>query len=294
MLLMAGLMLAAGCIDEKGEYTLNPNGSGKITYEITMAPMSPGFEGQQSDPNEQIAQHVRQILQQSEGVDVWSDVSFKMTDNGKMYFKGTAYFPDVNKLQIYNSGSAFPMKTNENGEIIIQLETEETDPGAKEDAAPAPAKLSEEELNQKVQQTKAEYAQTRMIMSSFLPTLKVESTLHLPGKIKEVSNFEKIDDRTVRFVLSGEKLLKTLDEAMADDELLKEQLREGKDPGEFSEEDLEINEKLFGQKAPVRIVVIPDKKHRFDYDTEVAAAKKNYQPMLEKLKLAKPSAEKAE
>ena len=70
----------------------------------------------------QLKENIRGILTESSGIDAWKDVSNKLTNDGKTYFKGTAYFPDISKLDIHSGLSGFIMKRNERGEIVIELE----------------------------------------------------------------------------------------------------------------------------------------------------------------------------
>ena len=110
ILLIVTCLAIAGCVEEKSEFTINPDGSGKVVYEAAVQPMDFGMMGEKPDPQAMLKQTVQQILTQSSGVDAWKDVTSKLTDDGKMYFKGTAYFPDISKLKIHNSMSGFPMK----------------------------------------------------------------------------------------------------------------------------------------------------------------------------------------
>ncbi len=125
ILLIIGFATIVGCIETKDEFTVNPDGSGKVIHELTFPAMNleAGFQtmgggapgemgggkppsemagGKPSDPNAQLKNSVREILSKSSGVDAWKDVSYKITDDGRMYFKGTAYFPDINSLSIHS------------------------------------------------------------------------------------------------------------------------------------------------------------------------------------------------
>jgi hypothetical protein len=245
-----------------------------------------------SDPQAELKKSVREILSKSAGVDAWKDVSYKVTDDGRMYFKGTAYFPDINGLSIRSPNISSDMMRlsftrNGLGEITIEIKGQEQ-PGAAnapQTALPAPA-VPEEKLGELIQQAKVQYQQSRAMIQGVFSGLKVETILHLPGQIKEVSNFERIDDSTVRLAFDGAKTLRIVDRIMQDDDWLREQIRTGKDPmSSGPESDLMLNEMLFGQRAPIRVVVAGTAKPLFDYSTEAAAAKTNYTSMLGELGL---------
>ena len=94
------LCLLAGCIQVKEEYTLNPDGTGKVIYETT-APLGNPFGGKKDEkPEDQARGQVDKILTESSGVSVWKDVTYKINDDGKLHFKGTAYFKKFLRLQL--------------------------------------------------------------------------------------------------------------------------------------------------------------------------------------------------
>jgi len=289
---------AAGCVETKDEFTVNPDGSGKIVHELTFASMDlgPGFEmgsegasfditgGEPSDPQAQLKKSVKEILSQSSGVDTWKDVSYKMTDDGRTYFKGTAYFPDISNLSLHNAGFSSDMKLNFtrdiSGEITIEFKSEEQ-PEEGEAVKMPVSEISEAELDKKVKKAKLDYNQTKPMMQGILSGLKSETILHLPADIKEISNFEKVNARTVRIAFEGSKMIEVMDKMMQDEAWLKEQIRAGKDPLQDGPEgDLAMNEMFFGEKAPVRVVLAQGAQQLFDYDAEVTAARANYENML--------------
>ena len=299
----------SGCIDETSEYSLNSDGSGKVVYEVTINSSevsdqlkesiekeireSFGGNGELKTSSEvgidsgqrELKETAEEILTKSSGVDVWKDVSYKLTEDKGMYFKGTAYFSDINKLEINNSSFTPKFSKNRAGEIVIELISDDGDCEENGDDNTEVKKLSKAELDKRVKEAISEYNESRIMMQGFLSSLKGEVVLHLPGEIKEISNFEKLDDRSVRMVFEGARILEIMDEIMADDEVLRKQIREGKDPTDYSSDDFEMNEKLFGQKGPIQVVLKADAKHDFDYDSEVKVAKQNYKKMMSELGL---------
>src|SRR5258706_3042028 len=87
-------LLLAGCLDLDNEFMLNPDGSGKVKIKCISAPVSFNLTDKKP-PEEVLKTNVRQTLEQSEGVDAWSDVVAAIRDDGKMSFSGTAYFKDI-------------------------------------------------------------------------------------------------------------------------------------------------------------------------------------------------------
>ena len=115
ILLVVGVAAIAGCVEEKKEYTINPDGSGKVNCDIVFAPFNLNFGGEEAAPESQIKTEIEKILKESKGVDAWQNVSFELTDEGKIHFVGTAYFADINKLDIEAGGF-----TN-NQDMILEL-----------------------------------------------------------------------------------------------------------------------------------------------------------------------------
>ena len=296
ILLIVACSTITGCIEEKSEFTLNPDGSGKVVYETTIQPI--GYRRREGAINSQVElyRRIEGILTDSAGIDAWKDVSYKFAMEGNIYFKGTAYFPDISKLDIYNnlSGSHMIRHTanNKNSEIVINIESRKLDSSEEKESEEATVELSEAELNKQIKKAKLEYNQSNAFEAEILSPLKLKYILHLPGTIKEVSNFQKIDNRTVRLELSGDKINNVKDEIMNDEDMLRKQIREGKDTTDYIGDDLVINEKFFGQKAPIQVVVASGHKHLFDYDSEVSFARKNYKKMISQLGLEAVIAER--
>jgi hypothetical protein len=308
--LVVGLTAIAGCIETKDEFTINPDGSGKVIHELTFVPTSftqgfgitggqspspadsnqpPSLEtaGGGADTQTQLKNSVKDILTKSSGVDTWADVSYKMTADGKMYFKGTAYFPDANNLNLYNAGFISYKKLNftrsQQGEIIILLKSQEQPAQTR----PSPRDITPEKLEEQVKQVRMQYQQAKPMLQTSLSTLKNEIIFHLPGQIKEVSNVENVNDRTARIAIDGTKLIAVIDRLIQDETWLRQQIMTGKDPlASGPESDLMLNEMLFGTRAPIGLVVTPDTQPLFDYNAEVSVARANFESILKELEPA--------
>ncbi len=289
VLLVISVISISGCLKEKDEFTLNPDGSGKVFHEVTFKPMSINIMGNNTtDPDKQVKQNIKKILEKSKGVDTWENVSYELTSKGEIYFKGTAFFPDINNLNLDSGGSTnkcyYHFTKKQRGEISLELKGENKVLKNK-DANKSSVNLSDAELGDRINKAKLEYNQSKPMMQKMLSKMKIEKTFHLPGKITKTSNFKRLDYKTIEIAIIGSKMIEMMDDVMADEILLKEQIRAGKDPIDGLKE-IEMNEKLFGHKGPVQ-VVFKDAVPLFDYKTEMAIAKKNYEIMLKKLKLDK-------
>ncbi len=280
----------SGCFETKEEYTLNPDGSGKVVYSAAFPPMSFKLGDEEPDPESQMKDAVKDILEKSSGIDVWKDVSYKLADDGKISFKGTAYFKDVSKFDVHNQGM---MKVvffkDEKGNLVLELKGKEKDKKGVKTGKKKLAKLSEEEITKKFKEEKAKYQQMKPMMSAFMSTMKQEMRFHLPGKPSNVTNFKVEEGGTLLLTFEGEKLFGVMDEMFEDPAWMRKQILAGADFTEGGPKmDLMMNEKLFGEKAPVRATVTGAVKPLFNYKAEVTAAKKDSPKLFKELGAAAP------
>ena len=83
------LAFFTGCFEVKEEIILNPDGSGKAMVEvitINSDALMGGFTGKK--PSESSA--ALSMIEKSKGVDVWKDVTYGKTQDGRAFVKGTA------------------------------------------------------------------------------------------------------------------------------------------------------------------------------------------------------------
>jgi len=287
ILFLLAVACVTGCLEEKSEYTINPDFSGKATFEFTFTPSHIAQSAPPDAPEQIIKPEIERMLKESKGIDTWKDISFGLTDEGQAHFIGTAYFPDINKLslrrpQVNEIGRAQFTK-DESGRIIVELSL--LADSKKSSPTETTTKLSEAELRQQVKLAKLHYNQIKPVLQVAIGRLKQDSLLHLPAKIKKVSHIKKVDDKTVRYQMQGSEVIETMDTLMADDERLKRLIREGKTS--FDDAGLSLfNEVIFGGDEPIQVVTEADTRNLFDYNAEVAAARSKYDQMLEELKLS--------
>ncbi len=301
--LLAGLvLLAVGCVESTWTYTLNPDGSGKVELDALMQSalgMSDVFEGKsnpfEDDPDELAKKVAGKILAKSKGVAAWKDVSTGIADDGRVSFKGTAYFPDLAEVEI--SGDPFPtsllkpkLTREDDARLVLGLQVgdiKEELTGEPEAEGPTePEKEpTEEEVTLGVKKGKIAYQTIKPIATAFLSTMRTEIVVRLPGEAEEVSNFKRDEDGALRLVFDGPRLLGVLDE-LAETDASKWyefaiKLKEEKRPDK--EMLWHLNELVFGEKGAVRAVVAGEVKPLFDYEAEVAEARSDHDGLLEEL-----------
>ncbi|HLY73519.1 MAG TPA: hypothetical protein VKU80_05310 [Planctomycetota bacterium] len=281
--LAAILALAlAGCLDQDNEFTLNPDGSGKVRIKCVAAPVSFNL-GKEKSPEELLKQNVRETLENSAGVDAWSDVVAGLRDDGKMSFTGTAYFKDIEqlKLKVMGVSSSGPelVVTRGKGTLTVQCIGEKKEPKPAE----PPGNMTEDQIKARMKEERAKYQQGKLMMESFLKDVKFHTRVNLPGALGEVHNFKKVGVNSVEIAFEGAKLLKVLETLVMDDAFLRKSILEGRDLTTSGPDDeTVIVEKLFGEKAPISASTQGPLKPVFNYEVEAAPARKNLPEILKK------------
>lgn len=255
--------LAISCIESSKHYILNPDGSGKVMVEIKTA----SFQGQGA---QSIKDHLKDMLQGSSGVDVWTDVSAQSLEDGRVHFKGTAYFKNIADVKIKNADD-FAVKLedvdNQTKRLVLSNKEEKK------------TKMESRHEEMTLQEQRSKYAQMKPMLAAFLATMKTDIIVDVPGTVKQTTNFRR-DKNRVTLNFQGDKMMAALDELMADDVWLAEQVKQGKDIQASSPSGDALNEKLFGEKGPVLATFTVSSKNAFDYVKEVEKAKSVYESML--------------
>jgi hypothetical protein len=284
---LAAAAMAAGCLEVRQDFTLNPDGAGKVVMDIISSDVSgaPPRPGGDRSPEGLARATVREMISQSRGVDAWADVSYDFTDDGRTHIRATAYFKELSGVRIMGPG--YPLATSfakdAAGGLVLTVGT-----GESPRAGPAePPKLTDAQIAEAIKAQREKHATQRLDMAKYLAKSKFDLTYRLPGKVSELTNFRKEPDGSLHLVIEGAKLLQALDQLVADDASMREVVRAGRDinrdgPGANPEA---LNEKLFGARAPIRARVTGETKPLFDYEAGVKAARENYLKMRERLGL---------
>jgi len=266
MVLACGLLLSS-CYETKQEFTINPDGSGKVKHECSFQNVN--LTGDSDAPEDALQAAISKLITDSKGIEAWRDVSFKRLSDGRLWFQGTAYFKKLADLEIPNQSMLeFAWKNQGGGKAQLDLSLQKS-----KDQAPAakPAELSPAEKSEKLKADRASFQQSKPMMASILGTMKQSVTFHLPGKIDSSTNFKKTPAGSLDLVFEGSKMLAAMDKLVNDDAWI---AKHGFDAKGAPDLDNEMSALLFGEKAPVRATVSAATKPLFDYAAEVTAAKR--------------------
>jgi len=278
-----GLTLA-GCFDLDQEFTLNPDGSGKVVLRSIFPPVSFDLTDKTPAPEKAMMKAVREELEKSEGVDAWKDVSAVLRDDGKVEMRATAYFRDFSQLKLHNQGqsgspTSLSLLKNEAGDWVLSAS-----PDRKSAGKPPPAgKPSEDEIKERIKAERAKYQQAKPLMETFLKDSRTRTRVNLPGTLSETSNFKKLSASSVEIALEGKALMKVMDDLIMDDAFMHQAAESGRGIDDTDSLDSELlAQKLFGTKGPIRAVAKGPFKAAFDYEKEAAPARKEMPAILAK------------
>jgi hypothetical protein len=268
----------AGCLETSQVFTLNPDGSGKVAFDIRRQPTTQGMgETDAPEPAVQALRELEGYMRRGEGVEAWSDLVHEVMADGRIRFAGVAYFRDFNKM---GQEGAKVIK-REDGGLDVQwrlVPEREANPTSK-------PTLSDEEVAERMRGERSEFAKDR----EDYRTLRMEVVLVLPSALEQVRGFQKTGENTVRLLVEGKDFIAAAEKIMKDDALLGQIVR-----------DEEIGQKmliknLFNVDEPLMTASTrKDAKALFDYDAEVRKAKAGEPEMFKKLGVESPSTAPAE
>lgn len=290
ILLIAVAVIFAGCIETKQEITLNPDGSGKVIYQ-TVRPLENFNISMQNDdakkptPEEKAEKEVKAILEHSDGIDAWMDVSYKINDLGKLEFKGTAYFKSINDVKIggtIKSSNNVKVETSKDAMTVTWAGKLNKKPIV--ESRKKPENLTEAQINKQIQVNQARLKQMQGMMSAMLTGFKDETVLHLPGKITDINNMQQVNDNTAELIIEGDKILKIMKEFSNDKQAMRQAIEQGENIKQGPPDSF-IAKKMFGEDGDVIVKTSGELKPQFDYEKEVGIAKKAFPELCTKLGL---------
>ena len=280
--ILAGAAVAlVSCFETEQEFTLNPDGSGKVVHESKFQPFdfNIAIGGRELSEEEKMKQAVASIIEKSKGIDAWDDVHFERLEDGRIHFRGTAWFPDISKLEIENQMMLefdWNRDPSGNGALSMSVPVDGEDGGKEAEGPPE----GEEERRAWLATERGQYQQARMMMASFLPSMSHTATFTLPGDAAETHGFEDAGDGRVSIRFQGAGFLETLDEFVADDEWM---LEHGFSGGGGDEIPPELLAAVFGGEEIPTAARTALGEPAFDYQAEVAAARENAEALAERI-----------
>ena len=272
LLLLIPMCLIAGCIQGQASLSLNPDGSGSIKFEALYDPHCCRDNPTEiSQTFQSFIEQIKNTLTESEGIEAWKDVDWRVLDNGKFYFKGQAFFKSINDVNIHPGNIKGNLKVsyqrNENQNCILELKSLKTEPNYTVSA----------------EHSVKRYEIFCDDVKKMVGKLQLSILINLPSDIQKLSGFEKLDSRIVQFVIDG-KQLSLLFQSLKEQGQYELAEKCNFQPGEYINNEL-LPGWLKSQK-PLWIYFADSSESLFNYDKQVSEAKKDYSRILEKAELA--------
>ncbi len=285
------LGLLTGCIEIHQAYSLNPDGSGKLLLTLIYDPkanadlrddeVNLAEEGPQAEMA--LRDLADEIVATAQGVEAWTDYQMKHSPNGKMALSITGYFPDINAFQLSPpsdeglpcaSIKCTPLSSSDSRYEVILKSINDSPPILKK---PTLTNVEAQERREESRiRMNAEALESRMLYEP----MKLVANFHLPGQVKSNTNIEKRSARETQLTVSGKRLLKLMEDMVRDDALANQVFNRGWTfgdpialPGEV------VNERLFGERAPIAFDVTPNQRPLFNYAKELERAKRHPPPI---------------
>lgn len=277
--LLPALLCLTGCYDTKQEIFLNPDGSGKAVIESSFVPVESLFGNAATAGSNGPINFVRKVIAEAEGVEAWRDVSFREREDGRVSFRGTAYFTDLSRIKMsVVVCSRFAVTKDAAGLLTIA-------PSLDPSASPyAPPSRNEPATAESIQRERRQFRAARPWIAATLGAMQQETLFRVPGVVRSASNFDTNTPRTLRLRVDGARLMQALEDVMFDAEFERKRLA-GVASSNLLTTDHSLNEKLYGQRAPLLAVIQPDRQPLFDYAAEVAEARREFPEVARRLGL---------
>lgn len=281
---MAAALLAAGCLETEQEYTLNPDGTGKVTYMVVTVPSRIGITARPEPPAVTAKRSVVEIMEKSRGVAVWRDIQYALLEDGRVWFKGTAYFRSLSglKLHLMKASPARWREDQRHGGMVLEIPLRGPDSPIRR----PPPKLTDAGVAKAIEQQRAKYARAKEMLGDVMRTLQIRLVFRLPGEVVKASNLERHPDGSLRLTFRGIEMLRAKDRLVADDGFMEHAVRQGIDMVETGPGvDRTLDEEAYGLEGPIVARVRGDLEPLFDYGAEVRRARQEYPEMIERLGL---------
>lgn len=270
------LPLLAGCLETQDQYSINPDGSGKVMHRAVFSVSTAA-----PDEEEQIRRVIRGEVDFSNGVEAWSDVDCRKLDDGRIEFRATAYFSDFNQLNFFHQGMVEKIKwqlINEPRGLTLRGVTAIPSYRHAGGSPPVPAS-SANELRKEFK--------TAQLNGSIPSKCSAEAVFQFGVPPQQLAGFHAGSDGNAIFSLTPGMYAALCDKASDDPRFLDRQFLAGNRAADVSEimQDPLIQETMLGPAKTLKAVYPRRETPLFNYHAEVAQAKKQWPTIRKKFGL---------
>lgn len=269
------IFLATGCDETAEQYTLNPDGRGKVTIHARFS----------TERNQ--LRDLPALLTQSQGVTAWKDASFALQPDGSVQFAATAYFDDISKVDFKLLGKRYASWSEETGTLVLKpvRAADYVFGEDDEDATPEAnaKKPSEQEIQDSIKSIRRLFDRLKPRAVDAVGHRKLTAQFNLPGRVTQATNLRRLGPSQVAISVSGQDAINAFIALMHDEKTARlAALANAGDQAADQAGDYAWNKTMFGTQGPVQVRVTGTKP-QFDYAAEVEAARQGQGRMLSAL-----------
>ena len=287
LLLIISACLLAGCIEIHQQLTLNPDRSARLRLTLRLDPAKLDtesleghfdFDHELRQAEESMRELTSSIMENATGVDAWTDHQFEKDPAGVITTSITGYIPDLQAFRLIAGEDAdlpnvYYRFSHQEDRQSVRLCLQ----GINDYQAPAKRpEISNDEADTLAERLQRQYADEEEGMRFMLEPMILHTDLRLPGPLTSAQNLRRLSSREARLTLAGKQLLALHKNVLANEALLRQLVKRGwnlEQPMPLPEKDM--NQRLFGQHAPVQVTWRPSTRPLFDYTRELARARQS-------------------
>ncbi len=300
-LLFISVFALSSCIQSEQEVVLNPDGSGKLMMKNSI-PINIMGSSEKEDLLEKAKQETANMLVEAEGIRAWKDVRYEISsDSSSMTVWATGYFDDINALG--NKAILFPIKMSKSGSgLQINMLNEKFDNNEEKNGSDKVGNsteiaMTEEEIQQKMQEYKASSKQLMGFLMMMFAEFRITVKYLLPGKVKKFETFKNPSPNTIAFSFDGETIIKLANDELDNEKFIRDAVLKGKSALDFASaqsagDSKEYMKKIFGGNELPSAFISAPLKDQFDYKTELAQAEVEWEKIKKQYDVDKVLQEK--
>ena len=242
-----------GCFEVEDLWTLNPDGSGQVVRQVTLAPRG-------KTPEE----WTRWGIERSAGVAAWSDYSSETLPDGRLRLRVTAHFADLGTLDFACGPQPYWTGSGEARRVVL---SDHPPPAAASPPADASARAALVERRR---------SHLSRLLKAYGPARRAtfRTTLRLPAAPQDAPGFERGEGGELRASLSLGRVEAELTPLLEDEAFLLER-------GERRLLGPRVNALVAGGSLEVSLA--GELQPRFDYPAALAAARSGSEALLDRL-----------
>jgi hypothetical protein len=290
--LLLPLVFLVGCLEVHQQFTINPDRSAKVRVKLAFdlallkkVEVSAGLDigNEANEAKETLRSLAQQCLSTAIGVEAWTDYVMQRHKD-ILQVSMTAYLRDVTKFELNPDNGEIPnmmfrVESTSDGHERWQMHMRGLNDYPETLLPPA---LAEDEIKEVLDERRLQFEDESAESKVLFDAMKITAVMRLPGKVLKTSNAERVSPQEAVVTFEGKRFYAMMEKVLGDDQLAEKAFGSGAElHSDVALPGSQVNAWLFGEKAPVAIMAMPGDRPLFDYDKELAHAKKNPPPVFE-------------